>query len=153
MNCHAAIGLLVVAVSAFAQSASPAKDAVHALQRSHPEIKWITDSVTLADVNCDGKPDTILLGSHRDLVAVGIVWGQGSEQTQVLTFALQTGSQDSFCARPTQIKISEQDCNTGEYSLPDCRPNPSCHDFSIIDHECDSFNFYWDSDHKRFAWW
>lgn len=54
---------------------------------------------------------------------------------------------------PTRVEISPHDCDSGEGPLPDCKVSRSCKDFSVVDDDCDSFNFYWDSTHKKLAWW
>lgn len=59
--------------------------AVIALRQSHPEMQWATNSARLADFDCDGMPDTVVLGSEGNKVALGIVWKIGSKDAQVFS--------------------------------------------------------------------
>jgi len=42
---------------------------------------------------------------------------------------------------------------TSLLNCADCKPTKGCHSFTVIDDECDSFNFYWDSSRRTLAWW
>jgi hypothetical protein len=127
--------------------------AVNELRRSHPSVKWSNESATEADVTCDGKPDTVVLGSEKNTVVIGIVTGSHSKRSQVLSFPLKAGIQDGFCARPNRIEGSPLDCQSNQGPLAGCKPKKGCQSFAVIDDECDPFNFYWDSSRKGFAWW
>lgn len=68
-------------------------------------------------------------------------------------FPIGKQSQDSFCTRPVRIKLYDHDCDGGEYgTLRHCKPMKGCKDFSVVDKDCDSFNFYWDAD-GALSWW
>lgn len=45
--------------------------AIRELRKSHPAVKWNSNSATIADFTCDGKPDTVVLGSEKNDVVVG----------------------------------------------------------------------------------
>lgn len=127
--------------------------AVEALRRVHPATIWNVKSARVADVDCDSKPDTIVIGLERGKVAIGIVWGNANKQPQVLTFPIRRDTQDGFCAVPSQIETSPLDCRSEAGTLPGCKVSNGCQAFSLRDDECDPFNFYWDAVHKKLAWW
>ena len=131
---------------------SKTDDMVSKLQKSHPEVSWNTKSAILADVTCDGKFDAVVLGSQKDTVVVGVVSG-APDKAQLFLFPIRRDTQDGFCAVPKRIEASPLDCQTDEGPLPGCKPIKGCKEFSVIDDECDSFNFYWDSSRKSLAWW
>jgi hypothetical protein len=126
---------------------------VSELRKSYPAVKWNSKSATVADVTCDGKPDTVVLGSEKNDVVVGVVSGTPSYKTQVFSFPVKGGIQNGFCAFPTRIEISPLDCEAEGGALPGCKPVKACQAFTVIDNECDPFNFYWDSSRKTLAWW
>jgi hypothetical protein len=128
--------------------------AVSELQKAHPAVKWNSKAAIVADVTCDGKPDTtVVLGSEKNTVVVGVVSGEHSTKAQLLSFPIRRDTQDGFCTFPTRIEISPLDCDTEGGALPGCKPIKGCQAFTVIDDECDSFNFYWDSSRKSVAWW
>ena len=127
--------------------------AVSELRKSHPSVNWNSKSATVADVTCDGKPDTVILGSEKNNVVVGVVSGANPTKIQVFSFPVSRSAQDAFCAVPTRIEVLPLDCESEGGALPGCKPVKACRAFTVIDGECDPFNFYWDSSRKSVAWW
>ena len=127
--------------------------AVIKLRKTNPAVEWNSKSAISGDVNCDGKLDTVVLGSEKNSVVVAVVSGAQSDNPQVFSFPISRDTQDGFCASPTRIELSPLDCSSDEGALPGCTPNKSCQSFTVIDTECDPFNFYWDSSRKSLAWW
>lgn len=122
-----------------------------------PGVNWQTAKAMKADVTCDGKSDTIVFGTAKNSVWVGILPGNGGKP-QTMQFGLRSHSQDGFCAEPKRITTSPIDCaaaadGLGIKHLPGCKPVKACRVFSVDDEECDPFNFYWDSRHKLVRWW
>jgi len=128
-------------------------DVLSELRKTHPTVKWISKPTLVADVLCDGRPDTVILGSEKNNVVVGVVSGARPHKTQVLSFPIGTATQDGFCAFPVRIETSPLICEPDIGPLPGCKPIKGCHSFTVIDDECDSFNFYWDSSRQSLAWW
>ena len=126
---------------------------VSELQKLHPEVSWNTKSAILADVTCDGKSDAVVLGSQKDTAVIGVLSGAQPDKVQLFSFPIRPDTQDGFCAIPKRIQLSPLDCETGAGPLRGCKPVEGCKEFSVVDDECDSFNFYWDSSRKSLAWW
>jgi hypothetical protein len=127
--------------------------ALRTLRHSHPTVGWNAKSAIMADVDCDGKPDTIVFGSDKDKVAIGVVSGASPGKPQVFFFPKSSNAQGGFCASPVRIETSQLECESPVGALPGCKPLKECRAFSVIDDECDPFNFYWDSSRKSLAWW
>jgi hypothetical protein len=149
MKYSALVCLMIASIALRAQTA--VKSAIHVLQQAHPEIHWNTSSAQTADIDCDGKPDTVLLGEQGEKVAVGVVWGR-DKHPDLFTFPLHSASQDGFCSIPKRIEVVAHDCDSGGGILPGCKAARSCKDFRVMDDDCDAFNFYWDSEHKLLVW-
>jgi hypothetical protein len=147
--------LLIAAIFLVSASAQVSKTevAVSELRKSHPAVKWNRKSATVADVTCDGEPDTVILGSEKNNVVVGIVSGAHPNKTQVFSFPVSGATQGGFCAFPTRIEVSPLNCESEGGALPGCKAIKACQAFTLIDDECDPFNFYWDSSRKALAWW
>ena len=144
------LATLTLTVSAGAQQ-SPG--AAYQLQKSNPSVEWNKATAKVADVDCDGKPDSIMLGSEPNSVVVGLVFGDSDKKPQVLRFQVRRDTQDGFCGIPSTIETSPLKCESDGGSLPGCKPIKGCMAFSVRDPECDSLNFYWDATHSMLAWW
>lgn len=153
MNTSRCALLVIGVVLAGYAKANPAEQALAALKKAHPEITWNEKSEVSADVNCDGKPEVIVLGSEKDQVVVAVVPSENSEKQQLLRFPTRSSTQDAFCAIPTKIHLSPLDCDSDEGPLSGCKPTKRCKEFTVVDDECDPFNFYWDASRKKLAWW
>jgi len=142
----------IFVVSANAQVSKP-EGVVNELRKSHSAVKWNSKSAIVADVTCDGNLDTVILGSEKNNVIVGIVSGAHPNKTKVFSFPIRPSTQDVFCAFPTRIEIAPLDCKSETGALPGCKPVKACQAFSVSDNKCDPFNFYWDSSTKSLVWW
>ena len=144
-----ALGLTTVAT---AQTAT-GKAAVELLRKLRSSTTWNFQSAKVADVDCDSKPDAIVLGSEKDKVIVGVVWGTTTKKPETFDFSIRADKQDGFCAAPTKIEVEPLDCESDGGTLPGCRVVRGCRAFSLNDQKCDPFNFYWDATRKQLAWW
>lgn len=128
-------------------------DALNELRKTHSTVKWSGKPMAVADVLCEGKPATVTIGSEKNNVVVGVVSGLHLHKTEVLTFPISSHTQEGFCAFPVRIETFPLDCNPDVGALPGCKPIKGCRSFSVMDDDCDSFNFYWDSSHRALGWW
>jgi len=152
--------LMPHAKNALAQAArvashgSDPQGALKALRDANPEVGWSASSAKTADFDCDGKADTVMLGSEQGRVAVGVVWGAPKKHPQILTFPIGKPTQDGFSNQAKTIDTFALDCkDKNGRILPGCRITPACREFSIPDDDTDPFNFYWDSSHDALRWW
>lgn len=125
------------------------------LMSKAPSAMWDENQSVRADVTCDGVEDVVMLGHEKDVAWLGVVPGSSGKQLEPIvgSFPISAGSQGSFCAQPAQIEIYEIYCENEDGALPGCKYIKGCQAFSVIDHACDSFRFYWDSDQERLTWW
>ena len=122
-------------------------------QLAKPGVTWRASKAKSADVTCDGKPDTVVFGTAKKSIWVGVLPGGGGKP-QTMQFGLGRGSQDSFCAEPERITTSPIACSDEQMGrFPGCKVVKGCRDFTVEDGDCDSFHFYWDADKKMVRWW
>jgi len=133
--------------------------AIAVLHTAKPAVGWDAKTAVSADVTCDGKPDTVVIGyeKKKEVAWLGVVPGSDKNRASrpiTMSFLVGKHTQDSFCSLPVQIKTGPIECDDNELgALPGCKRVKGCSDFSIVDTDCDSFYFYWDSSHKKLAWW
>jgi hypothetical protein len=153
MPQHKTVRTFLMGMTLCAAGQNPNGSALHFLTHDHPSVRWDEKSARVADVTCDGTPDTVVFGSESAKVWVGVVSPKHERNPQLLSFPLATHSQDSFCAVPVRIELEPFDCDADGEKLPGCKPVKSCRTFSVADDECDSFHFYWDSARRTIRWW
>jgi hypothetical protein len=131
----------------------PAAQALDLKRLKAPGVAWQTGKAKIADVTCDGHADTVLFGTARKNVWVGILPGNGGKP-QAMSFPIESGRQDGFCEAPKYITVSPISCSDPEMGkFPGCKAIKGCQDFSVVDEACDSFHFYWDASRKMTRWW
>ncbi|TMH89902.1 MAG: hypothetical protein E6H44_07605 [Betaproteobacteria bacterium] len=154
--------VLIGLIALFSASLSGAQDkpdlkaALTGLQAAKPKVSWDEKTAVSADVTCDGKPDTAVIGYEEGFVWLGVIPGYaGDKQAKPMTFRFTVGkdTQDSFCRVPVRIKTSAIGCKTEDFDLPGCKAVKGCSALSLIDEACDAFHFYWNSSRKRLTWW
>jgi len=141
---------------AFGISTTVAQESpIEALKSEIP--KWNTKLSVKADLSCRGVGDTVVVGTSKDFVWIGIVYGQKDGDAPIKPyinfFPVTAGEQGALCAMPVRIQTSDHDCNNESGELPDCQPVKGCKDFSVIDDTCDPLNFYWNTKYRAMSWW
>jgi hypothetical protein len=142
---------LILQCVASAQMSGPS--ALNALRQVRPTAEWNLGSAKMADFDCDGRRDMVLLGSEKNTVIVGVVWASQSKQPQVLVFPVGRQTENAFCSNPKKIEIVPLTCQSDAGPLPGCNVVAECKAFSVADQDCDSFYFYWDSSRLGVSWW
>src|SRR4051812_20216862 len=85
------------------------KAALGGLQAAKPKVNWDDKTAVSADVTCDGKVDTALIGYEEGFVWPGVIPGYaGDGRAKPMTFRFTVGkdTQDSFCRVPVRIETS-----------------------------------------------
>jgi hypothetical protein len=141
-------------VIAVAAHGSDSQAAFNLLRSANPKVSWVSSSAKIADFDCDGKADMVMLGSEEDKVVIGVVWASPKGPPQILTFPIGTSTQDGFSEQPKSIETFPLDCKTENgRALPGCTAVPACRALYIRDDDTDAFNFYWDSSKRSLRWW
>ena len=127
--------------------------AVDILQRTHADVKCDSNTRQLLNGLCDGSKDRVIWGSERGKVWVAVVSGKQRQNDRILSFPIAGAVQNGFCSLPSRIEIRPFNCESDQGTLPGCKLVQSCQEFTVIDDDCDPFNFYWDSSRKSLSWW
>ena len=143
----------MIASAVVAAQVSQSRLAIKNLRKAQPEVEWNEKSAVGADVNCDGRRETIVLGKQKNNVVIAVVSGQHQNDPQLMSFPIGGGAQNAFCGIPLRVELSTLQCNTDIGPLPGCKKVRGCQEFTVVDDECDGFNFYWDSSRKSLQWW
>lgn len=140
--------------TAVAAHGSDSQATLKALRDANPEVGWSASSAKTADFDCDGKADTVMLGSEKGRVVVGVVWGSPKKHPQILTFPIGTPTQDGFSDQAKTIDTFLLDCKDEDGRiLAGCQITPACRAFAIPDDRTRPLFFYWDSSHGALRWW
>jgi len=125
---------------------------VNAAPALSPQMSWDISGSQKVDVTCDGRPDLIMTGHKGKTLYVTVTMGPKVSKT--FAFAIDAGRQAGLCALPVHIEVYPLTCKDDEYgTLLGCRAVRECHAFRVVDRQCDSLNFYWNSKAQRLEWY
>ena len=123
---------------------------------SRAPIQWDVARAVSADVTCEGKEDTIVLGyqgRNQIWISVRRNGTEGRPLLPPIILPVGTEGAEAFCKTPVQIQTFPLDCKKGDGPLEGCAVNPGCQGFTLSDGVCDGFHFYWNSQKQRLDWW
>ena len=124
---------------------------IQLIQTADRNVKWNHQSATHADVDCDGKPDALILGSEKDTVVFGIK-ATTQNEAEILKFPIRADTQDGMCVAPKKIEIQPITCEWDDGKLPGCKVVRGCKSVILRDDDCDLFYFYWDRTQSQLVW-
>jgi len=148
--------LVCVSLTAYGENAPLDPDVLSALHVAAPSASWDHALSATGNVMCDGKTETIVVGSEGDVIWLGVVPppnGKNQRKAMTINWPTTAGVQAAMCAKPVRIELYPLACDTENGRLPGCKPAKYCQAFSIAGDECDPINVYWDSDKHRLTWW
>jgi hypothetical protein len=133
---------------AYAENQSLPAEILAVLHQAAPLASWDSALTKTADVTCDGRADTIAVGREGAETVWLVVIPGANGTTKTKPFV------DSRQFVPVRIDLYPHSCESDEYgTLPGCKPDRLCSDFSLANDETDPLNFYWDSKRHSFGWW
>jgi len=112
------------------------------------------DPTQVADLDCDGRPDSVSLMRTDSLITVTVFRAAEAEPT---VLEIPVGSyQVGVCSRQAVVVLEDQRSGPdpeefGE--LPGFVPSDTCMGFRVEDGDCDSLHVYWNRDLQRFGSW
>jgi hypothetical protein len=133
-------------------------DAVKALQKAYPKLKWQADSAVIVDINADGIKDVAVLGYAGKTAAVGICLGSKTklDQAKILEFSRGGQEQRGMCGKTAKLLVEKQSEAPKEAveEFPEgyriCR---KCFEIAVDDGLCDPIHIYWNHKTKELDWW
>ena len=82
--------------------------ALRALSKTAPKVQWDKASMTVGDITCDGRADTVFFGHSGRKVYVGL-FRASTRKVQVLEFRVGAGFQDAICQEPAHLALESLD--------------------------------------------
>lgn len=109
----------------------------------------------VADVDCDGKPDRIVLRQDSKEVRVDVTFGALRRRSAAFTFVVSSGTEAGVCSIPVHLEIESLDYDPTEAVGPveGFARSTTCKGFVLDDDRCDPVHFFWNRKTKRLAWW
>ena len=98
--------------------------ALKVLHTANDKVRWDAKAAVVADVTCDGVPDTVAVGYESGSVWLGVVPGIKSAKmgkAMTIRFLLGKQTQDSFCDVPVRVEVYPIECENEDGSLPGCK--------------------------------
>jgi hypothetical protein len=112
------------------------------------------DPAQVADLDCDGRPDSIALMRTDSLITLRVY--RAAEASPTLLDIPIGEYQNGVCTRQSVVVLEDQRSapdpdEVGD--LPGFVPSETCMGFRVEDGDCDALHVYWSRDLQRFASW
>jgi hypothetical protein len=130
----------------------------HALARlaaADPAVRWLADSTLVADVDCDGMPDTVAMARKRAEVHVGIARA-GDPEPQILVFDVGRGVKGAVSGIRAAISLESLDWDPAERGLQGLagfRRSTSCKGVKLADAGDRGAHIFWSHSTKHVEWY
>src|SRR3954470_20708781 len=93
-------------LAALAQERASVESVLSALRGISPGVSWDARTILSADVNCDGRVDSVAVGYQGGAIWVGLVPGgraSGLRRPVALRYPVEVGKADAFCSTPVRL--------------------------------------------------
>lgn len=146
--------------AAAASPRTPARKPVstHAYARlaaADPAVRWINDSSIVADIDCDGQADTVVIGRKRAEVHVGLARA-ADPVPQILIFDVGRNVKGAVCGTRARLSVESLDWDPAERglaALPGFRRSPTCKGVGLGDGNCTPVHVFWSYQTKQLEWY
>ncbi len=145
-------------LAACAPAPGNARAAVSLLEAADSAVAWSADSAIIGDIDCDGLPDTALLGHGRADVRVGIVFGM-TKPPSITTIEIAPSVQTALPTANVRLVVDDMDYDPtnvaegGPGPLEGFRRSKSCVGLNLSDGDTDSMHMYWNHVAGRLDLW
>lgn len=128
------------------------EDAIALLKKAKPRVPWDVGFHLDHNLTCTGELDYLSVSTDGESVWVGYVPSvPRASRPTIMQFPIGKWTQGSFCKLPMEMQSYPNKCEAeGGSTLPGCMRGRW--NFSLVDNECDAFNFYWDTTQKKLVW-
>ncbi len=121
------------------------------------DFNWDYGSKRLADIDCDGITDEILIRYNETEFQIKVV-PSSTKVPSTLNFGLgDPGKQAALCGTEVTIRFYESNSDSIKEEFGEVfggyQSHPGCFDINLYGGECDSINIFWNHDSKRLNWW
>lgn len=121
------------------------------------EIRWDDESRRLADIDCDGKADEVIIGFLDSGFQLRVT-PSTSRVPSTINFGLGDPTrQDGLCGTEVEVALYQTDQEALEEEFGEAfegyRSVPGCVDISLRGGDCDSINVFWNHETRTLNWW
>ncbi len=143
---------------------APVADRAHAdAQRSvrqrlaslDSSVTWEPASLLIADIDCDGKPDSIFVGRSPVRVAVGLIRA-ADLAPDVISFGVHGGiHEDEVGSNDAQLALESLDYDPRDMigEIDGFQRSNVCKGLNLGDGESDSMHLFWNHKSHQLDWW
>lgn len=118
-------------------------------------VTWEPRSVLVADVDCDGKPDSAFVGRSAVRVAVGLIRG-GGLAPDVISFGVHGAAREDEVGSSDAKLILESlgyDPRDMIGDIAGFQRSTVCKGLNLGDGESDSMHLFWNHTSHHLDWW
>lgn len=143
-----------------ASRAAPSRKpvATHAfarLQAADPTVSWAADSAVVADIDCDGIADTVVVGRKRGELHVGFARAANPD-VQILVFDVGRNAKNAVCGVRAGVTLESLDWDPAERGLAKLegfRRSATCKGVGLGDGDCTPAHIFWSYSTRHVEWY
>ena len=125
------------------------------LETLDPMTGWVTDSALVADIDCDGRADTVAMGRTRGEVHVGVVRSSDAEP-QILVFDVGRNVKGAIGSARSALTLESLDwdpIDRGIPELPGFRRSATCKGVALGDGNGRGAHIFWSHSTRHVEWY
>lgn len=136
-------------------NAPVAPDATPRLAALDSSVTWEPQSVLVADIDCDGKPDSAFVGRGTDRIAVGVIRATAATP-EILLFGTKDGPADALSANTARLTLESLDYDPREADMGEIegfQRSKTCQGLELADGDVDPMHMFWNHASQHLDWW
>lgn len=136
-------------------SAHAALSVMQRLVALDSSVVWEPQSVLVADVDCDGRPDSAFVGRSSVRVAVGLIRA-GGLAPDVISFGTHGAAvEDEVGSSAAELALESLDYDPRDAigDIDGFQRSKVCKGLNLGDGESDSMHIFWNQKSHHLGWW
>ncbi len=129
-------------------------DAMKTLTQIAPTKQWNAQNAIEVDIDCDNQKDYVFLSQADSKVTIGMVMGRDLNKAYLSEITMRDDKKE-VCLGTATILAESMDYEpkfvTGK-SVEGFKRS-QCLAFRLSAGQCESYHFFWNTQHNRPAWW
>lgn len=146
---------VAVPITAKQRNTQASPSVMQRLRALDSSVVWEPQSAFVADIDCDGKADSVFVGRSTDQIDVAIIRA-ATPVLEGVPFGTHGGAQDAMSSSKARLTLESldydpRDADMGE--IPGFLRSKTCQGLNLDDGDTDPVHFFWNHTSHHLGWW